>query len=266
MRQLHDQTPFPAAMPCVRQIALTWFTRYVKWYLQRHFHGIHLLRLASIEQLDAHPLLVCLNHPSWWDPLIGLYLSQRFFPYRYHVAPIAANSLQKYKFFAHLGFFGVPGDTHQRAFRFLKIGKAVLSRPDGALWVTPQGAFTDVRRPVVMQPGVGHLANQLGSFAMLPLALEYGFWNERLPEAFSCFGIPVIGNGQDYSPSEWETIFSQALQRTIDALSAKVISRDANAFESVLSGYEGTGGIYDLWCTVKAKLRGEPWQPGNQVR
>ncbi len=64
-----------------------------------------LARLADLDQLAGYPLLVCVNHPSWWDPLIGLYLSQRFFKARRQYAPIAALGLAKYRFFERLGFF-----------------------------------------------------------------------------------------------------------------------------------------------------------------
>jgi 1-acyl-sn-glycerol-3-phosphate acyltransferase len=91
---------------------LEWFSRYVNWYLPRNFHGLHLLRLADLKRIADMPLLVCLNHPSWWDPLVALHLSRRFFPDRYHVAPIAAEGLSKYKFFERLGFFSVDPGTH----------------------------------------------------------------------------------------------------------------------------------------------------------
>ena len=186
MNDPHSSSRSRAALPPIAKRQLGWFNAYVSWFLRRNFHGLHLLRLTNLEQLESLPLLVCLNHPSWWDPLVGLHLSQRFFPLRHHVAPIAAAGLAKYKFFERLGFFGINADTRQGAARFLQIGKSALSRPDGAFWVTPQAAFADVRQPIVLEPGVGHLVRHVERFAMLPVALEYSFWNERHPEAFAC--------------------------------------------------------------------------------
>lgn len=255
------ETRSPISLPHVRKRQLAWFTRYVAWYLRRNFHGLHLLQLTSLESLDGLPLVVCLNHPSWWDPLIGLYLSERFFPERYHAAPIGADGLAKYKFFERLGFFGIPSERGQRAFRFMAVGKAVLSRTDGALWVTPQGAFTDVRQPIRLEPGIGYLATQLQSFALLPVALEYGFWNERFPEAFVCFGFPVIANGHTATAAEWSVRFTRSLQDTADCLSAKVQLRDTRLFDSLLQGKAGVGGMYDVWRASVAKLHGKRWQP-----
>lgn len=248
-------------LPQIAKRRLNLFSRYARWFLQRNFHGLHLLRLGNLEELDGFPLLMCLNHPSWWDPLIGLHLSRRFFPDRYNVAPIAAQGLAKYKFFERLGFFAVASDSLRGAARFLEIGKAALSRPDGALWVTPQGAFTDVRLPIVAERGCGHLVRHVNRFAMLPVALEYAFWNERFPEAFSCFGEPVIGTGSDHSPQDWSRLFARSMQETLNALSAQVKARNLDGFESLLEGSAGVGGIYDFWRASKAKLQGEAWQP-----
>src|SRR5438309_6091717 len=157
----HRNSPM-TPLPTISKSQLQWFTAYVRWYLRRNFHALHLLRLAPLEAVSSHPVLVCLNHPSWWDPLVALYLSQRFFPTRGHYGPIAAEGVAKYGFFERLGFFSIQPGTRAGAGRFLRVGKAALASPETALWVTPQGAFSDVRlRPVAIQPGVGHLVHRL---------------------------------------------------------------------------------------------------------
>ncbi len=251
------------ALPFVAKSQLHWFEVYVQYYLRRNFHGLHLLRLTGLDQLAGYPLLVCVNHPSWWDPLIGLYLSQRFFKARRQYAPIAAVGLAKYRFFERLGFFGIDPASRAGAARFLRIGETLLSDPNGALWVTPQGDFTDVRlRPVTIEPGVGHLAHRLRRFAMLPLSLEYTFWNERFPEAFACFGQPILADdGHTHSASEWTQRFAAALETTEDTLSERVQRRDPDLFESLLKGSAGVGGVYDIWRACKARLQGKRWQP-----
>ena len=137
----------------------------------------------------------------------------------------------------------------------------MLSQADGALWVTAQGEFTDARRPVMIEPGVGHLARRAGRFAMLPVAIEYTFWNERYPEAFACFGDAIVGDGEDRSSAEWNGLFTKALQTTADALSRKAQLRCATAFEPLLAGRAGIGGVYDFWRAARARLQGKGWQP-----
>jgi 1-acyl-sn-glycerol-3-phosphate acyltransferase len=245
--------PSPSKLPQIRTRQLRLFTHYASFYLKRHFHTFYFLSRASLDSLEGWPLLICLNHPSWWDPLLALCLSQRFFRKRHHYAPIAAEGLAKYRFFQRLGFFGIDPQSRAGASRFLQIGQAICECPDCALWVTVQGRFTDARiRPVRIQAGVGHLAHRCGRLAVLPLALEYTFWNERAPEAFACFGEPIwISNGPEKTAAEWTEIFASALEKTEDLLANHVEVREANAFQPLLTGISGMGGIYDLWQALK---------------
>lgn len=247
-------------LPLIAKRRLAWFLRYVQWYLGRNFHAVHLLRLCDLESLQACPLLVCSNHPSWWDPLVCGYISQRFFPDREHYAPIDSSAVQKYKFFLRLGFFPVQSGT-AGAGAFLRIGRAVLNNRNAALWVTPQARFTDPRvRPVEFAPGVGHLPRHAKQFAMLPVALEYAFWNERFAEAFACIGEPVFIDGECRSPSAWSGIFADALLRTQEFLSARVIERNQAAFEPLIEGRAGVGGVYDWWRAAKSRLHGKRFE------
>lgn len=251
-------------LPPINKRQLRWFIRYITFYLRRNFHGLHLAFETPLPaSVTDGPVLVCMNHPSWWDPLLALYLSQRLFPGRGNYGPIAGAGLSKYKFFERLGFFGVDNRSRSGAVRFLRLGTAALRGSSTSLWVTPQGHFADVRtRPVSIEPGVGHLAHRLNQLAMIPLAFEYTFWSERYPEAFACFGAPVfVDAGGDRSAREWNACFAQALERTQDHLSRLVQARNATAFEPLLQGSAGVGGMYDLWRAVKARLSGRKFQP-----
>src|SRR3954454_16387718 len=186
------QTTSGVAVPPVTAWQLRLFARYCRGYLRRHFHRLYFVEQSRLDQLRDAPVLVCLNHPSWWDPVLAVFLSQKLFPNRRHYGPIAAAAISKYKFFEKLGFFAIDPHTREGAFRFLQIGRSVLSTPGGTLWVTAQWQFEDVRvRPTTFQAGVGHLARFSSGFTMLPLAVESSFWRERTPEAFACFGEPI---------------------------------------------------------------------------
>ena len=54
------------------------FTRYVRRYLRRHFHAVRLVRAGRPEAPAEGPLVIVLNHPSWWDPLVGAVLAGLF--------------------------------------------------------------------------------------------------------------------------------------------------------------------------------------------
>lgn len=242
---------------------LGWFRFYAERYLARHFHAVRLSRTGrpDLEAARGRPVIVYLNHPSWWDPLVGLVLAVRLFPGRRQLAPIESAALEKYKFFERLGFFGIEPGTARGARRFLAVAEKLLAAPDTALWVTAGGRFADPReRPVRLQAGLGHLASRLENAAVFPLALEYPFWNERFPEALARFGEPVFLS-EKRAPAEWTALLEERLAATQDALAAEALSRDPDRFEALIGGHAGVGGIYDVWRRLRAGLRGERFRP-----
>jgi 1-acyl-sn-glycerol-3-phosphate acyltransferase len=212
------------------------------------------------------PLIVVLNHPSWWDPLVGVVLAG-LFPERAHHAPIDAKALARYDFFNKLGFYGVEQGTARGAIAFLRTTTAILSQRKTAVWVTAQGQFTDPRvRPPQLRSGIGHIARRLNRGVVVPLALEYPFWDERLPEALARFGEPIlIERGRDLSAVEWVKRIETNLAATQDALMADVLSRNGAAFETLVTGNVAIGGVYDRWRRLAAWLRRERFQAKHRT-
>ena len=64
-----------AALPRVSTRLLGLFRRYARYYIRRHFNAVRLSRAGRLPALPAEPLVVYVNHPSWWDPMIGLPVS-----------------------------------------------------------------------------------------------------------------------------------------------------------------------------------------------
>jgi 1-acyl-sn-glycerol-3-phosphate acyltransferase len=206
-------------------------------------------------------LIVVLNHPSWWDPLIGMVLAE-LFPERTHYVPMDAHSLARYPIFRKLGFYGVEPGTRRGAVSFLDTTLAILSQPKTVVWITAQGKFTDARvRPPRLRSGIGHIARRLNEGSILTLALEYPFWDERLPEALARFGEPIqVERGQELTVREWVERIESNLATTQDALLADALTRDPMSFEILLTGRVAIGGVYDRWRRFEAWLHGERFQ------
>jgi hypothetical protein len=85
---------------------------------------------------------------------------------------------------------------------------------------------------------------------------------ERYPEALARFGDPIsIGDGSRHSVEEWLGRIESALTGTMDALAQDSVRRNAQAFQTLLGGSAGVGGIYDLWRRLKAWLAGKRFVP-----
>jgi len=253
-------------LPAVSPRLVAWFARYLRRYFARNFDAIRVSGHESLEEIGSGPLVIYANHPSWWDPILFLLLSREFFPDRIAYGPMDADALEKYRILARLGIFGVEQGSRAGAIRFLNTGEAVLRRPDTALWITAEGEFTDPRqRPVLLRPGLSHLIRRVGTVTAIPLAVEYTFWNERLPEVLVGFGDPVAFSiGDQKKPTiDITKRLEQGLEAAMDCLEAKASSRDAAAFSTLLLGRIGVGGIYDSWRRLIASVKGDTFDASH---
>jgi 1-acyl-sn-glycerol-3-phosphate acyltransferase len=253
-------------LPLRQERLVRWFV----WYCQKFLlpKSFTAFRLAKAGPPPAPPpdvpLVVVCNHPSWWDPILCALLSPRW-PHRADYCPIDSQALRAYPLLRRLGFFPVEPGSPSSAREFLETGAAILNSSDTALWITAQGQFTDPRRrPVELRAGLGHLLRRSGRCVVAPLALEYPFWNEKLPEALALFGDPIeVTSGKSRSAAEWMAAIAIGLSEAMDRLSALAQARDPEAFETVVEGRTGVGGVYDWIRQIWAACRGRTFHPGH---
>ncbi len=227
--------------------------------LRSDFHAVRLSVAGPPPDPATPRLLVYSNHPSWWDAAIYAVLMARLFPGRPGHAPIDEAMMRRYGFMARIGAFGVAQDSLRGAAVFLATAAQILAEPRGLLFVTAQGRFADPRtRPVRLAPGLAHLLDRAPDAMLVPMALDYPFWDERKPELLVRFGAPVPA--RTLLPLDREArhaALAGRLEATMDALAAEAIARDPAAFTILLDGRSGVGGVYDLWRRARAAVRGE---------
>lgn len=240
------------------------FTGIMTRRMRGAFHCVRLAREGQPRAAGGRPLIVYLNHPSWWDPALIVVLADRLFPGHPGFGPIDAEALQKYRFMARIGLF--PVERGQAgAVNFLRQSLGVLGDPQAILWVTAEGHFTDPRRrPVLLRPGIAHLARRLPQAILLPLAVEYTFWEESTPEVLVRFGDAVdAADHVGLDVGRWRELLENRLADTMDALAVDSMSRDPDRFETLLGGRVGVGGVYDLWRRAAATLAGRRFHAGH---
>lgn len=254
---LHHRATLPTVSPF-----LSWgFGTYVRRYLKRHFHAVRVAR-ETTPALSAGEAVICfMNHPGWWDPLIGYFLHGHFLSRRTAYAPIDHTALKKYPVFQKLGFYGVDLNSLAGAKQFLAITRELLKHATTAIWITPSGQFADVRTRSSFQPGLGHVAATAAGVTLLPIAIEYTFWEERTPEALIEFGHPIRTASGNKSKQDWQAELECRLAETQERLTAKAISRDSSQFEILLGGSAGVGGWYDIARRTRSLLTGASFDP-----
>lgn len=242
-----------------------WFVRYLRRYFARNFDAVRVSRECRVPRETDRPLIIYANHPSWWDPIVLLLLIRTHYDdWRFH-APIDAAALARYPWLERLGLFPVEADRLSGARRFLEAGSALLGSERTGLALTAQGEFADVReRPVRIRRGVAHLLERHPGARAFPIAIEYAFWNERLPEVLVRFGQrPITAGGRGIEAIHGE--LEQALEHQLDRLARAAITRDAGQFDALLDGRRGVGLIQDLPLRLRALFRGERFDPSHSA-
>jgi len=244
--------------PSRRMIGL--FSIYMRWYLRRHFHALRVANAGRIPG-QAQPLILFVNHASWWDPLTAMLLGQTLLPERQHYAPMDETALDHYGIFRPMGFFPVDNATARGAAQLLRAGYQILNRPGSVLWITPESRFQDVRkRPILFRPGLGSLMSRMGRLTCVPVAIEYVYWEERLPEVLINVGEPLeIADGGMEDARTWTNLLSYAMAATLDELAMLAMERDPEAFEIILRGSGGIGGVYGMWKRITCAITGRTY-------
>jgi 1-acyl-sn-glycerol-3-phosphate acyltransferase len=244
-------------IPAVSAVTLRFFQRIVRAYFGRHFRSVmvqHAERLAEVQG----PLIMYANHSSWWDPMVSILLAQMLLPERRHYAPMDAAALKRYPILGKLGIFPVEMASARGAAQFLRTSEAILAS-GGVVWITPQGRFVDPREASLgFKPGLGVLATRVPEVMLLPLAIEYTFWDERLPETLLRFGEPVRVSAEMSTEAATQQL-ECALAETMQELRMAAMARDASAFQVLLRGGRGTGGLYGLGRRMRAMVTRKPF-------
>ena len=260
---MHDErTPGNSALTRPSRRLLSFFARYLHWYIGRHFHGIRLAN-SSRFPVTTGPLIIFANHASWWDPLAFIVVSRRFLP---HASPLW---------------------THGR-----RCLEALLSSPQARPFPCrkrhparsgpiPARRATDSLHPQFCS--LGHARRPLYRRAHAGLqssALVWPRWPPGSTPALLCpwpsstlsgmnacrrSWFPAVSRlpwrqYPEYCAEEWNERLCAALVAAQDELADLAKLRDPARFETILSGRVGMSGVYEAWKRLAALLTGRVYQ------
>jgi 1-acyl-sn-glycerol-3-phosphate acyltransferase len=228
----------------------------VRRFVKSSFNAVRIAGAEHARGLPAGSVLIYLNHPGWWDPMAAVLFTDLLLQGRKFAAPMDAAALARYPVLERLGFFAVERDSAAGAREFLRQSRRVLENGQTALWMTPTGRFHDVREVVPFQPGLSHLVDRSFIGHVLPMALEYVFWNERRPELLARFGPAIDCRTLPEDRAERTAFLEQQLAEQQSELARQALERSGVGFEHLLSGTGGIGGVYDTWRRLTCWLRG----------
>ncbi|MFA6045352.1 MAG: lysophospholipid acyltransferase family protein [Phycisphaerales bacterium] len=230
------------------------FSRYVRWRTRRCFHAVRISQpqvLRAFED-DPTPLIVMMNHPGWWDPLTAVLVQQALLRGRPGMAPMDQTQLEKFRFFRHLGLFGIDPDESKNKTAMLNyVHREWAKSPRTVLWITPQGRFADVRAPLELRPGAAVIAARTPGVRVVSLSIEYSFWLDQRPEMF--LRLARVAAPERPSIPHWHRALKVGMAENAAGLAELVIGRDPGAFESLLESRAGINPAMNLLLKLRGK-------------
>ena len=101
---------------------------------------------------------------------------------------------------------------------------------------------------------------------LLPLALEYPFWEERRRRRWPASARRSPPADADLGAADWTPILESDLEAAQDALAARRSPATRPASTSCSAAAAGVGGVYDAWRRLKARFGGERSGPSTARR
>ncbi len=241
--------------------ASPWFLRFFGGYtcrlLRKNFTAVRLERegdavLRSAADHDG-PLILAFNHPSWWDPIVGVALRHRYLSDRPGLSPIEMAMFERFGFMRRLGMFGIDVDHPEAGRAMVEYVVSCQQRdPDLALFLTPQGEFADVRQPIVVRPGAGAVAAKLENVRVLAVLSEFVLWTDKRPEVLLL--VRECARPEHPTTAGWTRSIRDGMQAGTDQLAALAIARDEAPFLSMLERRgSNVNPAYDLWQRLRGR-------------
>ena len=134
----------------------TFFRFFSRWKLKMHFHHLY----TELEHPDpGKPLLLIMNHFSWWDGFIGYYLNNQYFRKKFHVMMLE-EELSKRMFLNKAGAFSIR-KSNRSILESIRYSGDILSSPDNMLLMFPQGVFqSQYHQTLKFERGIEKILNR----------------------------------------------------------------------------------------------------------
>lgn len=211
----------------------------MRWLARVVFRNVRLHVHPQAEEHVRHgKVVVYSNHPSWWDPVVLALTTGRLWPEHAVITPIDQEALRVHRYFHGLGFFGLTPRSAAGLRRFIEVANTCFEGPgDCCLAVTPEGRFSDGRRPLRLERGLALALNghQGPPLLAVPAAIGYrkGGWG-RL-EATVMLGEPLLlpADAASRSVDPLHSELARRLEGALDDLEVRFL--DTNSGHCLLS-------------------------------
>lgn len=168
--------------------------KFFQWFARRKIagalDGVYVRGLGTLRRsLAAGPVIVALNHASWWDILLIIWLDGLVGADARAV--MDARNLRKLPYFGLIGAVPLDRQDKDQGWHDLAAIAGLLDRPNRLVFIYPQGRHRPTGiRPLGLKSGVRFLAAQ-AQVPVVPVAVQYGFRETEKITATLDIGPPL---------------------------------------------------------------------------
>jgi 1-acyl-sn-glycerol-3-phosphate acyltransferase len=238
----------PAAKNVVGDELLYWL--FARRSLARSFSRVWLQQHGPLPEPRGGPLLLYLNHSSWWDGYLMYVIHRVVLQGRFDVHLLMEEKqLRAYRFFTWSGAFSINRQDPEDSRRAQQYAANLLGggRRPRALFIFPQGKIVPAdRRPLVTYPGIARIVALAGPLTLCPVALRYEFLGQQWAHAFIRMGPAHRAT----DPSDVEGTLADVTARltaVCDALRDDVLELRLERFRPLLRGRRGVDQRFDAF-------------------
>lgn len=132
-----------------------------------------------------------LNHNSWWDGLIPLYLNEYFF-HQQARAMMEDKQMHQYSFFRKIGAFSVNLNDAKSTVQSLRYALKSLERPNASLFIYPEGKITpETADAPDFKSGLSWLYSNTSNVDYVPVYIYMHSFRSSKHELYLNIGEPV---------------------------------------------------------------------------
>lgn len=165
------------------------FDRYTRWALKRRFKSVWV-KQAYQPHNDSRTVYF-LNHNTWWDGLIPLFLNREFFGQQAR-AIMEEKQMREYTFFSKIGAFSINLDDSGAALKSLRYALKSIQRPHSSLFIYPEGQITPVsEKQPDFKGGLAWLYSLTEEVDFVPIAIYSHTLRSSKPELYLSIGEKV---------------------------------------------------------------------------
>ncbi len=208
---------------CPAQTSPFWLwvaDRYFYGMPEKRFHGLYYKGAEKFyTQKDPDtPIIMFAPHHNWWDGMMGYVICNRIFKKEIR---IMIEELNRFPLIRRGGAFSVNKKSPQASMPAIKYAVDCLGDPNNILYIFPEGIIKPPNhRPLELQTGMTYIAEKAakkyGKVALMPVAVNYCFLRENVPEILIDFGDIIHLTDDKPNRKEYTEYLGKVLEEHCD--------------------------------------------------